>query len=377
MKRHFFRMTLALLLALACLVSFAACTEPTPSGGENQGNTDNNGTPDDNGTPEASVVTTVSASDWKKLFDIAALDSYTITYTAKNTKEQIIGAGPEMVAPNTEESPLQPEGSAPNAPLTIITNVTGSVRYTKGNLLTDVAVAINDEAYPSLLIYSETEVKSFMELDLFLEKHYDADCVLGIGYLLAHVMEPHEDYGYSLFTYSEETKAYVYDFPFEDQTVHTEIFVENGVLKKIIYGHEKSMVNMTVSDINATTVAAPMEKEAVAAALSITEQNLSVAQSATFHGKATLPILNITVPVNKEVELSEVTAAFRTAADRDVLAIGIVEGKLSHITLDAKDAEQKVNEYPVEYDTVTILLDEIGKTINIIYNEDFNYELTY
>ncbi len=384
MKRHLLRAMLAALLALSCVASFAAC-ENQNSDTNDTTSTDTASAATDSAETDAPIVTTVSADEWKKAFDFSKLDSFTVTYTARNNHYKTVGADPEIIVPvpnpdvNTEvatEATPAPVAS-PVTTVTVI-NVAGTVKYEKGHILTDLSKKVNDEAFPAVTVYSDLALQSLLDVDLLVERNYDKEYVFGMGRVIDHLMASADDYGYSIFNYSEEKQCYINDTPFEEEVVHTEVYIENGMVKRISSGHEESFIDMTISAANATECAAPLTDEALSAALSAAEGKLASASSTKLVGMFEMPILGLR-PMKNDVELSVVVDAFKAATAKSVLSMTVAEGKLIAVSFDAKGSQLEIGKLldPIPYDAVTVSFDENGNAVSINFTEDFYYEIAY
>jgi len=386
MKRHLLRAMLASLLALSCAASLAACkNQDSDTTSTDTASAETDSAETDSTETNTPIVTVDSADEWKKAFDFSKLDSFTVTYTAKNNHYKTGGAGPELIVPvpgpdaNTEaDTEVTPAPAA--SPVTTVTviNVAGTVKYEKGHILTDLSKKVNGEAFPAVTVYGELALSSLLDVDLFVENHYDNEYVFGMGRVIDHLMASADDYGYSIFNYSEEKQCYINDTPFEEEVVHTEVYIENGAVKRISSGHEESFIDMTISAANATECAAPLTDEALSAAISKAEEKLASATSTKLAGVFDLPIFG-PQSMENDVELSVVIDAFKAVVGKPVLSMTVADGKLIAVRFDTKGSQLEIGKLldPIPYDTVTVSFDENGNAVSMSFTEDFYYKVAY
>jgi hypothetical protein len=253
----------------------------------------------------------------------------------------------------------------------------GTMKYAKGRLLTELSKEIDGVSYPASTAFGDLELTALSNIDTFITNNYDKDYGFGMGMTVDLLLAPLDDYGYSAFTYSEESGSYIGELSAEMVTLQIEVFFTDGRIHKFRYSNEYGSFDVTVSGVNATEVVAPRSDEEIASAVSAAKEAMSTAKAAKMVGEVSFIIGS--VPLDNEVELSFVNDAFLQAAEKNILSYSVTDGKVTAIHFDAQGSEFVFGDLikPVEYDTVTLTLDENGRATAIVYTENLQYVITY
>lgn len=177
MKR-IWSLLLACCLLLSALMAFSACEDET----------------DDKGSKKT-PVTTVSVTEWIDAFDLSDLRSFTVSVTERDA------GGTEW-----EEA------------------VSCTIKYRDGVAAIELSESEGGVTSERETCYSKTKINDLVDLDMDVLEE------------IAFELEDRADYGYSLFTYSEETKSYHASTgwtPFENERI--EIWLEDGNIVKILF----------------------------------------------------------------------------------------------------------------------------------------------
>ncbi len=177
MKR-IWSLLVACCLLLSALMAFSACEDEK-----------------DDGDSDKPPVTTVSVTEWIDAFDLSDLRSFTVSITERD------GGGTEW-----EEA------------------VSCTIKYRDGVAAIELCEREDGAAEERETCYSKNQINDLVDLDMDILEE------------IAFELEDRADYGYSLFTYSEETKSYHASTgwtPFENERI--EIWLEDGNIVKILF----------------------------------------------------------------------------------------------------------------------------------------------
>lgn len=322
-------------LLLVCVLMFAACDKNDADNDKAKNTTEaqtqaQNKKPSNNNTPSP-AVTTVSVAKWKNAFNISRFDSFTFASTEKYTYTN-----------ETEELELK-------------------IKYNDGVMCVEY---IEKETFEG---GSDEYKESFYRKGMF-EDFVDLDA----EWLeeLIFMLEDYDDFGYSLFTYSESTKAYSAAIVEDESTIKVNIwFSNNNIVKITVNGKHDDGIeivgNYQFSKLDSTEKVVIPTKE-INHLVTQAKTDIMTATRAESYGISASPDATLTMVQNfmANIEVGDITY------------IALEEGKIYYFEYDCDKTTLSCGSHTITFDSVHLRFYD-GKLSYIEFDDTNNYNYIF